>query len=60
MANTAISGLIYNNVELINFDLFTVSSSIKFSFSDLGFNHNNVYIRLNAYSSCSVTDGRIL
>jgi hypothetical protein len=60
MSNTAISTLIYNNAELINFDLFTSSSTVRFGFSDLGFNHHKVYIRLNAYSSCSVSDGNTL
>ena len=60
LPNTAVSTLAYNNAELINFDLFTTSSTVRFGFSDLGFNHHKVYVRLNSYTSCSLVDGKTL
>jgi hypothetical protein len=49
--NTSVSSLIYNSVNLINFDLLT-ANSIQFSFVGLGYDHYNIYLRLNAYCGC--------
>lgn len=52
LANAPISSLIYNQVNLINFDSFT-TASLKFTFESLGSDHSSVYIRMAAYSSCN-------
>ena len=52
LANKALSEIIFNEGELINFDIFS-SSSLTFGISNLGYNHYKAYFRVNGYSSCS-------
>ena len=38
---------------MINFATLTSSNTVTFNLFNLGFNHHKVFVRLNAFSTCS-------
>ena len=38
---------------MLNFDSLTSTSEVTFNFFNLGANHHKIFIRFNAYASCS-------
>jgi hypothetical protein len=56
---TQLSSILFNAGELLNFDAIT-PSEVTFNLYNMGLNHHKVFVRINAFSSCSNANNQTL